>query len=203
MPQGDSPYEGPVSRYLNRPVSRRIAAVLAGTPVTPNQVSVAALAIAAAAGGVLALGWNIAGAILIHVSSVADGADGDLARAKGASSTFGGVLDAALDRWADVLIIAGMAAWSVQNEDWELAPAAGFAAMATALLVSYSRARIEASAGVKGGGLLFGIASRDVRLLIAAVGTLVGEVYFTLWLLAGLGLLTVAWRLVMLPRALS
>ena len=196
-------YEGPVSRYLNRPLSRPAAAFLAGTAITPNQVSLIALATAGAAFGFFAAGWNIAAGLVIHASSVIDGIDGDLARAKRMTSIFGGVFDAALDRWADVLIFSGMALWASQYEGWELAPVAGFLAVVGSLLVSYSRARIEASTDARPSDLLFGLASRDVRLLIAAIGAITGLVYFTLWLVAAATLLTVCWRLVVLPRALS
>ncbi|HEX5939766.1 MAG TPA: CDP-alcohol phosphatidyltransferase family protein, partial [Dehalococcoidia bacterium] len=180
-----------------------VARWLAPTAITPNQVSVAALAIAGAAFGAFALGWNIVAGLAIHASSVVDGVDGDLARAKRMSSTFGGVFDAALDRWADVVILSGMTLWSVENEGWDLAPVAGFLAVAGALLVSYSRARIEASTSAQASDLLFGLASRDVRLLIAAIGAIVGLAYFTLWIIAAASILTVCWRLATLPRALS
>jgi phosphatidylglycerophosphate synthase len=196
-------YDGLVSRYLNRPVSRRVAQRLAGTAVTPNQVSLLALGIAAAAFGAFAASWNVVAGLLIHVSSVVDGVDGDLARAKRMSSTFGGVFDATLDRWADVLILSGMTLWAVDRESWDLAPVAGFLAVAGSLLVSYSRARIEASTDAKASDMLFGLASRDVRLLVAAIGAIAGLAYFTLWLIAAATLLTVGWRLASLPRALS
>jgi phosphatidylglycerophosphate synthase len=119
------------------------------------------------------------------------------------SSTFGAVFDSALDRWADVVILSGMTLWSVENEGWDLAPVAGFLAVTGALLVSYSRARIEASTSARASDLLFGLASRDVRLLIAAIGAIVGLAYFTLWIIAAASILTVCWRLATLPRALS
>lgn len=196
-------YEGPVSRYLNRPLSRTAAAALAHTAVTPNQVSLFALATAGAAFALFAGGWNIAAGLVVHASSVIDGIDGDLARAKRMTSTFGGVFDAALDRWADVLIFSGMALWAAEHEGWELAPVAGFLAVVGSLLVSYSRARIEASTDAQATDLLFGLASRDVRLFIAAIGAIIGLAYFTLWIIAIATLLTVCWRLVSLPRALS
>jgi phosphatidylglycerophosphate synthase len=196
-------YEGPVSRYLNRPLSRPAAAALARTGITPNQVSVVALAVAGAAFGLFAAGWNIAAGLVVHASSIIDGIDGDLARAKGMTTTFGGIFDSALDRWADVLIFSGMALWAAEHEGWDLAPVAGFLAVAGSLLISYSRARIEASTDARASDLLFGITSRDVRLLLAAIGSIVGLVYFTLWLVAIATLLTVCWRLASLPRALS
>lgn len=196
-------YEGPISRYLNRPLSRPIARALAATPVTPNQVSVAALVIAGASLALFGAGWNIAAGLILHVSSVVDGVDGDLARTKNQASVFGGVFDSALDRWADVLILGGMALWASEHGGHDLAPVAGFLAVAGALLVSYSRARIEASTNVKAGDLIFGLASRDVRLFVAAIGALTGLVYIALWVIALASLATVAWRVAILPRALS
>ncbi len=48
-PTQTSPYDGLVSRYLNRHVSRPVARLLARTPVTPNQVTVFSLGIATGA----------------------------------------------------------------------------------------------------------------------------------------------------------
>ena len=42
---------------------------------------------------------------------------------------------------------------------------------------------------------LFGLASRDVRSLVAAIGTVAGQCYWTLVVLAAASALTVAWRL--------
>lgn len=188
-------YEGPVSRLLNRRLSRPLAAVLVHTPVTPNQLSLLSLAVAAGAGALLGVGAYIPGGLLIQLSSVADGADGDLARLKGAASRFGAVFDSVLDRYADVAVLAGMTLWATEHQPWPHPELVGFLAVAGALAVSYSRARIEAELRVAPSDWVFGIASRDVRLLAAAVGSMAGQAYWTLAVLAGASLLTVAWRL--------
>lgn len=187
--------DGPVSRYLNRRASVPIARALAGTPVTPNQASVAAFAVAAAAGALLWAGRNIEAAVLIQASSIIDGVDGDLARAKGMASRFGGVFDAVLDRYADAVIVAGMAAWAYRNESWPGAPVLGLAAVAGFLLVSYSRARLETEGGVEAASALLGFASRDVRLLALAVGAATGQSWWALLTMTLLSYVTVAWRL--------
>jgi hypothetical protein len=69
-------------------------------------------------------------------------------------------------------------------------------ALAASLAVSYSRARIEASLALEPSDGVFGLASRDVRLLIAAIGTVAGQCYWTLVVIAVLAALTVVWRLV-------
>jgi len=189
-------YDGIVSRYLNRPLSRPAARAVAHTPITPNAVTAFTLLLAVAAGAVTAAGWNIAGGIAIQAVSVIDGVDGELARLRNLTTRFGAVFDAVTDRYADAAMIAGMTVYAVRFEDWPRAEVVGTLALAAALIVSFSRARIEADlGGGMGGDAVFGLASRDVRSLIAAVGTIAGQCYWTLALLAAIGALTVAWRL--------
>lgn len=193
-------YDGLVSRYLNRPLSRPLARALVSTPATPNAITFTSTLIAFLAAAGIALGWNIAGGIAIQASSIADGVDGELARLRNASTRFGGFLDTLCDRYADAAIIAGMTVYAWRFEDFSRPEFAGMLALAGALSVSYSRARIEASlSGIPANlDAIFGLASRDVRLLIATLGTVIGQCYWTLVLLAVLSGLTVAWRLLYL-----
>ncbi len=192
--------DGLVSRWLNRPLSRPTARLLAHTPITPNQVTILSTLIAFVAGALLIAGGNIWAGVAIHVSSVVDGVDGDLARLRGRSSRFGAVLDAVLDRYADAAIFGGMAWWAQQHEAYAAPLLLGLVALTGAFAVSYSRARIEASAGLKLAGELLGLGSRDVRLLIAAAGCLVGQAWLALLLIALLSHATVLWRLIRLSR---
>ena len=191
-------YDGVVSRYLNRPVSRPIARALSHTPATPNSVTIFTLLLSMAAGAFVAAGWNIAGGVLIQAASIVDGVDGELARVRGLATRFGAVLDAVTDRYADAIMLGGMTIYAVRFEDWPRPEVAGIAALAAALTVSYSRARIEASLTVRPSDGVFGLASRDVRLLAAAIGTAAGQCYWTLVGLAIASALTVAWRLLYL-----
>lgn len=194
-------YDGIVSRHLNRRISGPLAHLAARTPLRPNHVTLFTLALAMATGGMIASGWNIAGGLLIQAVSVIDGVDGELARIKKLSTRFGGVLDAVTDRYADAIMLAGMTVFAVRFEDRPNAEFVGLLALAGALSVSYSRARIEASflgtptlAGSNDS--VFGLASRDVRSLVAAIGTVAGQCYWTLIILAVASALTVAFRLV-------
>jgi phosphatidylglycerophosphate synthase len=196
-------YDGLVSRHLNRRVSRPLARALAGTPATPNQLTIVATLIAVGAGLLTGFGFAIVGGILIQVSSIADGIDGDLARAKGMQTRFGGLLDAVCDRYADAAIYAGMTVYAVREQDIQEGALVGLIALSGALLVSYSRARIEASVKTELNDGLLGLASRDVRLLIAAIGTIAGQPFWTLVVLATLTYLTVAWRLWQVRRVLE
>lgn len=192
-------YDGIASRYLNRPLSRPAARVLSRTPLTPNAITAANLAFAFVVAGFVALGWNVAGGIGIQLASVSDGIDGELARLKAMTTRFGAVFDAVTDRYADAAMLGGMTVYALRFEDLPRAEVVGVLALAGALTVSFSRARIEASLGaVSQDDALFGWASRDVRLLIAATGAVVGQCYWTLMVLAALSCLTVLWRILYL-----
>ncbi|MEO8540758.1 MAG: CDP-alcohol phosphatidyltransferase family protein [bacterium] len=192
-------YDGIVSRYLNRPLSRPAARALTRTPVTPNAVTSFTLLLALATGVMISAGWNIAGGIAIQAVSVIDGVDGELARLKDRATRFGGVFDAVTDRYADAAMLAGMLVFAVRFENHPHPEFIGMVALSAALIVSYSRARIEADLPdvAQSGKLdsIFGLASRDVRSLIAAVGTVAGECYWTLVVLAVISAATIAWRL--------
>ena len=192
-----SSLEGPVSRYLNRRLSEPLARLLAPTPVTPNQVSFLSLLVAFGALAAFATGQPIAAGLLIQTSSVVDGVDGDLARLQGRASRFGAVFDAVLDRYADAAIVGGMTWWAWSHPEFSGPQplVVGIAALTGFLIVSYSRARLEAG-GLRellaGGALL---ASRDVRLLLAAIGSVVGQTYWTLVVLGSISYLVLIWRL--------
>lgn len=188
-------YDGLVSRYLNRPLSRPAARALVPTPITPNGVTLFTLALSVVTGAMLAAGWNIAGGIAIQAVSVIDGVDGELARLKGLSTKFGAVLDAVTDRYADALMLGGMTIYAARFEDLPRPEVVGTLALAAALTVSYSRARIEASMRLEPSDGLFGLASRDVRSLIAAIGAVAGQCYWALVVVGAASALTVAWRL--------
>lgn len=195
-----SHYDGLVSRTLNRRVSRPVARWLAPTPLTPNGATGITTLVAIAAALATAFGWNIAGGIGIQMASIIDGVDGELARLKNMSTRFGAVLDAVSDRYADAFMLGGMTVYAARFEDVARPEFVGMLALAGSLSVSYSRARIEASLKRGPSDGLFGLASRDVRLLIAAVGTVLGFCYATLIVLAVISWATVLFRLIILRR---
>lgn len=104
--------DGWVSRRLNRPVSRRIsAALLRLGDVRPSHLT--ALGTAAAAGmfACLSLGGRpglVVGCVLLHVASVLDGLDGEVARATFRSSAYGALMDTVVDMATNLLFILGL-----------------------------------------------------------------------------------------------
>ncbi len=171
------PTDGPVSRYLNRPVSTRLSTALAHLPLHPDLVSSVAFLVALAGAWALGAGEGIAGGLLVHAASVLDGVDGEIARLRLRTSPGGALLDGVLDRLADGAILAGAAIWSI-SEGVAPATAAALAVAATAgaMLSMATKDRIAAlgipPAPERWIGFLLG--GRDARLLFVAVFALFG-----------------------------
>ena len=104
--------DGPVSKWLNRPVSRTISALLLRLPgmrpihATAGTALIAAAMFAALAGG--GPGGLIVGGLLFHFASVFDGVDGEVARATFRTSPEGAALDSLVDTATNLLFILGV-----------------------------------------------------------------------------------------------
>ncbi len=168
------PIDGPVAKYVNRRLSTAITMFILerGIPVTPNQVSLISFLISVASALGFTLGVPALGGILAQVSSVVDGVDGELARARKMESRTGAFIDSMLDRYADVLIVASASVLSLGRfpEPWGLVIAV--LAISGTLMVSYLHARSQYDLGVHPAvvGPLPSIASRDVRIFLVMVG---------------------------------
>jgi len=99
----------------------------------------------------LARGQFGPGGWLLVLGSFADAVDGAVARARGLASDAGEVLDAAIDRWAEMAVYFGLA-WYYRQLWWGFLAAA--AACAGAVMVSYSRAKGQAFGIDARGGLM-------------------------------------------------
>jgi archaetidylinositol phosphate synthase len=177
-----------VDRLLSRPAN-----LLVGLGVTPNLLTLAGLAIGVVAGIVLALRFFAAGGVLILVTGFIDMLDGAVARNRRASTTFGATFDSISDRYVDCIILLGL---GIAGVNWIYVGAA----LMGSLLVSYVRA--------KGEGMGFhctaGVAERSERLIILAIGLLIGFVEPAVLLVAILAQFTALWRVsLLLQRAAS
>jgi phosphatidylglycerophosphate synthase len=117
------PQDGPVTRYLYRPVSLRLTRVLLHTPITPNQISVlvALLGVVGAAfAAQAAYASAILGTAIILAAGYIDGCDGELARLTLRSSRLGAWLDTITDEATTILTMAALG-WHVaarHGEPW-------------------------------------------------------------------------------------
>jgi phosphatidylglycerophosphate synthase len=114
---------------------------LAAVGVRANEVTVVSLVAGFVAGGALALdqfGWATA-AILF--ASLGDAVDGMLARRTGSASVGGALLDAAVDRYGEFFILAGLAVLFHDRAPMLLLV---LVALAGSFMVSYGSAKAEA-----------------------------------------------------------
>lgn len=188
------PVDGPVSRLINRRISGVITRVILelGLPVTPNQVSLLSLILSILASLAAAMGSLQAAGILAQSSSIIDGVDGELARARGIASRAGGFLDTMIDRYSDIILYLGVGYYLIQQGapqgQYAIPLMAVLLALSGDLMVSYLHARGEKDSGVHPSriGPLDSIASRDVRILVVAASLLVERPLEGLILVAGL-----------------
>lgn len=108
--------------------------------VHPDHVSWASLWLHVFAAIALAFGgFGVAGWVLLF-GAICDSLDGGVARERGMSSDAGEVLDAVIDRWAEMIVFFGYA-WYYRNDPFGFAMSV--AACAGAVMVSYTRAKGE------------------------------------------------------------
>ena len=85
---------------------------------------------------------------------------------------------------SECALYAAAAYWTHEHQDVPGPLALGFVAAAGALLLSYARTRIRASAGQDLPDGPYGLAGREVRLLVLALGIATGQVYAALIVIA-------------------
>lgn len=105
------PQDGFVSRYLNRPISRRITQVLLRFPISPNAWTMSIFIVPALSCLFLLRGdyvGTVLGAALLQLYSVLDGCDGEIAREKNLESKFGELLDNLCDTIASILFVVAL-----------------------------------------------------------------------------------------------
>jgi len=112
---------------------------------------------------------------MIQFLSIADGVDGEMARLKFMGSKWGGWIDPILDRYVDMIVIAGMAYgyWNITGNNFIL-PIAIFVILAD-IIQDYMSVKFLKITGVK-------LVTRDIpfrrdtRLLLLAVGTITNQI---------------------------
>ncbi len=133
--------------------------------IHPDALSWASLLLHVAAAFLFARGSFGAGGWALVLGAFCDAIDGAVARARGLASDAGEVLDAAIDRWAEMAVYFGLA-WYYRDLWWGFLLAA--AACAGAVMVSYARAKGQAFGIDAKGGLM----QRHERAAWLAVSTI-------------------------------
>jgi CDP-diacylglycerol---glycerol-3-phosphate 3-phosphatidyltransferase len=182
---------------LTTPIARACLRV----GLTPDAVTILGTVVAVV--GALTLfpmGKLFAGTLVVWFFVLFDMLDGAMARERSGGTRFGAVLDATCDRISDGAVFCGLLWWIAFGLHDKLLVVATLICLVTSQVISYIKARAEAS-GLRGDG---GIIERPERLIIVLVGAGVSDFPFVawppalpvaMWLLAAASLVTCAQRL--------
>jgi len=185
-------------------VTDPIGAWLVRAGLTPNGMTI--LGTIPAIGFALWLfpsGHLLAGTFTVWGCAMLDLVDGAMARALGGGTKFGAVLDATCDRLVDGALMAGMTWYAFEVAERQELAVAALICLVLAQVISYIKARAEASGLTANVGLV----ERAERLIIALVGSgLMGlgvpyALDVALWLLVAGSVITVVQRLVAVRRS--
>ena len=152
-----------VDRYFHRRCSRWITRLLVGTPVTPNQVSIASLALGSAAiwcfwrASPLSALWGV---ILYAIATIADHADGEIARLTFQESRFGAHFDWTIDTIIHSGLVLGMAVTAGGQQMLLVGFLSALGVTLSSLFARYLR--LEIAVGANAGGVLKVLGSRDL-----------------------------------------
>jgi phosphatidylglycerophosphate synthase len=197
--------DGPVSRFLNRPVSTRITMALSRLRVPPAVPTAVSFLVGFAAACFLAAGQGIAGGLLIHASSMLDGVDGETARLTYRTSARGALLDSLADRVIDAMIVAGLGLWSLhihfRPKIVVLLMAIG-AAWAITAMAGREKTTVLGLSPAAEGILGFLMGGRDGRLLLVAIGAIIGRPLLAVGAFSVAWIVTVALRVFLLTASL-
>jgi CDP-diacylglycerol--glycerol-3-phosphate 3-phosphatidyltransferase len=174
-----------------------VAGALLRVGVTPNAVTVlGTLGVLVGALGFATWGHLTIALVIITVSCLTDMVDGSMARRRGITNKFGGLLDSSMDRIADGAIFGAVAYYFATQHEPRLV-AAALLCLLTGQVVSYVKARAE--------GLGFtcnvGIIERAERLVGIGIGGLLWTFHVpygletVMWLLGALSIVTIGQRL--------
>ncbi len=175
---------GPRLQQNARRFAEMIVAPLAAIGMTPNIATLLGLLLNSATAAVLATGQlRIGGAMLLFAGAF-DMVDGALARVRNQKTTFGAFFDSTLDRFSEGIVLLGVVLFALTQQQaspqrtWLIALT--YVAGLSSLMVSYTRARAE------GLGLecKSGLMARPERVLLLAVGLILGGAGWLLWIIA-------------------
>ena len=196
--------DGPVSRYLNRPVSTRLSMWLASARLSPDLLSWMAVLLGLVAAAFLSVGSGIVGGLLAHATSVLDGMDGEAARLQMREGPRGALLDGMLDRVADAAILAGLGIWALDAAPSSpasvllLTVAAAFGSLMS--MASKDRIRAHGLPPANERALSWLLGGRDGRLLLVTVFGILGLPLAALIGITATSLLTLTLRLLAVRR---
>ena len=191
----EKPSDGPISRYINRPISIRISKYLVKTNISPNFISFLSFILCCIGAFFFFLGeytFLLWGAILAQAASIVDGCDGEIARLKFQETEFGAWFDAVLDRYADAFLLFGLTYYVYFLSGNLLYLFVGFLAIIGTFMNSYTADKYDGLMkkiiGPKGHYFRMG---RDVRIFIIFLFVILNIPFLFLWKVVNLPFLAI------------
>ncbi len=169
------------------------------TGVSADVITIIGIAMATVASITIGAGYLRVGFLFLLLTGVPDALDGAVARASGTGSDRGAYFDSVSDRLTDALLFGGVAWYLASNEPGRIMMLP-VAIMATAMFISYQRAKAESLGYDAKGGLM----ERAERFIVLAFGLLFPELLIgTLWVMLVLTAITAVQRFVKVWRQAS
>ncbi len=166
---GGSPIS-PETRARVKRLGEPVALFLGRLGLSPNGLTLIGFGTTVLGALVVAQGAWLAGGLVVFAGGAFDLFDGSLARATGRVSRLGSFMDSVFDRWGEAVVYVGVIA-GLQAAGWADAPIIAAAAMGSAFMVSYTRAKSEGLGFTTGTGMAqVGLMPREVRLVVLCTG---------------------------------
>ncbi len=184
-------------------IERPVAAVFMRTGLTPNMLTLIGFGISVFGAWLASQQIWLIGGLVVGLGAAFDLFDGALARATGKTSNLGAFMDSVFDRAGEVVVYVGIVyGLARQPENAILGASLAAAAMAAAVMVSYSRAKSESLGFSAGTGMAnIGLAPREVRSVILMLG-LIGAAFNVNFLLGALALIAILATVTTIQRIL-
>jgi len=178
-----------------------VAAVFIKTGLTPNALTLIGFGISVFGAGLSAYQIWIPAGLIVGFGAAFDLFDGALARATNSTSKLGAFMDSVFDRMGEVVVYVGIVVGLLRINQYDGAAIAA-AAMAAAVMVSYTRAKSESLGFSSGTGMAnVGLAPREVRSVILVIG-LIGAAFDIRILIGVLALIAILATLTTFQRIL-
>jgi CDP-diacylglycerol--glycerol-3-phosphate 3-phosphatidyltransferase len=167
---GKGSFISPDQRSGIRSKIEPLALAMSRAGLTPNMLTLIGFGIASAGGLLAAVEWWLLAGIVATIGAGFDMFDGAVARATGQVSKIGAFMDSTFDRWGEGVVYFGIIIGTTQA-GFDLGAWLAGAALVSAFMVSYTRAKSEALGFSSGTGMAaVGFAPREVRTVILGIG---------------------------------
>ena len=201
------------SRGRIKQVFEPIALGMGRLGLTPDALTLIGFGITVVGAALLAADLWLLGGIVVFLGGAFDMFDGTLARATNQVSKLGAFMDSVFDRWGEAIVYLGIVTGAVLSIPHggdvavvgpDLVAILGAAAMGSAFMVSYARAKSEGLGFTEGTGMAaVGIMPREVRLVVLSLGLVItGITGSFLALVIALAVITIGSILTVIQRIL-